>query len=157
MKKITFIGTGYVGLVSGAAISDFGHRVICADISKEKIRQLNNGSVPIYEPGLTELLKKNINASRLSFTFDIKKAIRDSEIIFIAVGTPEGKDGKSDISAVKSVAKLIGENINEYKVICTKSTVPVGTGDLIKSIIAERNYNKIPFDYVSNPEFLREG
>ncbi len=157
MKKITFIGTGYVGLVSGAAISDFGHRVICADISKEKIRQLNNGSVPIYEPGLTELLKKNINAGRLSFTYDIKKAIRDSEIIFIAVGTPEGKDGKSDISAVKSVAQVIGENINEYKVVCTKSTVPVGTGDLIKSIITEHNFNNISFDYVSNPEFLREG
>lgn len=157
MKKITFIGTGYVGLVSGAAISDFGHRVICADISKEKIRQLNNGLVPIYEPGLNELLKKNINAGRLSFTYDIKKATRDSEIIFIAVGTPEGRDGKSDISAVKSVAKVIGENINEYKVICTKSTVPVGTGDLIKSIIAEHNFNNISFDYVSNPEFLREG
>jgi UDPglucose 6-dehydrogenase len=144
-------------LVSGAAISDFGHRVICADISKEKIRQLNNGLVPIYEPGLNELLKKNINAGRLSFTYDIKKATRDSEIIFIAVGTPEGRDGKSDISAVKSVAKVIGENINEYKVICTKSTVPVGTGDLIKSIIAEHNFNNISFDYVSNPEFLREG
>ncbi len=157
MKKITFIGTGYVGLVSGAAISDFGHRVICADISKEKIRQLNSGSVPIYEPGLTELLKKNINAGRLSFTYDIKKAIRDSEIIFIAVGTPEGTDGKSDITAVKSVAKAIGENINEYKVICTKSTVPVGTGDLIKSIIRSHNQNNILFDYVSNPEFLREG
>ena len=157
MKKITFIGTGYVGLVSGAAISDFGHRVICADISKEKIRQLNKGSVPIYEPGLTELLKKNINAGRLSFTYDIKKAIKDSEIIFIAVGTPEGKDGKSDISAVKSVAQVIGENINEYKVVCTKSTVPVGTGDLIKSIITEHNPNNISFDYVSNPEFLREG
>ena len=157
MKKITFIGTGYVGLVSGTAISDFGHKVICADISKEKIRQLNNGSVPIYEPGLTELLKKNINAGRLSFTYDIKKAIRDSEIIFIAVGTPEGEDGKSDITAVKSVAKVIGENINEYKVICTKSTVPVGTGDLIKSIIRSHNQNNISFDYVSNPEFLREG
>ena len=157
MKKITFIGTGYVGLVSGAAISDFGHRVICADISKEKIRQLNNGFVPIYEPGLAELLKKNINAGRLSFTCDIKKAIRDSEIIFIAVGTPEGEDGISDITAVKSVAKIIGENINEYKVICTKSTVPVGTGDFIKSIIIDHNQNNIPFDYVSNPEFLREG
>ena len=157
MKKITFIGTGYVGLVSGVAISDFGHRVICADISKEKIRQLNNGSVPIYEPGLTELLKKNFDAGRLSFTYDIKNAIRDSEIIFIAVGTPEGKDGKSDITAVKSVAKVIGENINAYKVICTKSTVPVGTGVLIKSIIRSHNQNNISFDYVSNPEFLREG
>ena len=129
MKKITFIGTGYVGLVSGTGISDFGHKVICADISKEKIKQLNDGFLPIYEPGLAELLKKNFDAGRLSFTYDIKKAIRDSEIIFIAVGTPEGEDGASDISAVESVAEVIGKNINEYKVVCTKSTVPVGTGN----------------------------
>ena len=157
MKKITFIGTGYVGLVSGTGISDFGHKVICADISKEKIKQLNDGFLPIYEPGLAELLKKNFDAGRLSFTYDIKKAIRDSEIIFIAVGTPEGEDGASDISAVESVAEVIGKNINEYKVVCTKSTVPVGTGNYIKSIINKYNINNIPFDYVSNPEFLREG
>ena len=157
MKKITFIGTGYVGLVSGTGISDFGHKVICADISKEKIKQLNDGFLTIYEPGLAELLKKNFDAGRLSFTYDIKKAIRDSEIIFIAVGTPEGEDGASDISAVESVAEVIGKNINEYKVVCTKSTVPVGTGNHIKSIINKYNINNIPFDYVSNPEFLREG
>ena len=157
MKNITFIGSGYVGLVSGAGISDFGHRVICADISKEKIQLLKNGGVPIYEPGLTELIKKNVDAGRLSFTSDLNKAIKKSDIIFIAVGTPQGEDGAADISSVKSVAKIIGENLNRYKVICTKSTVPVGTGKLLKEIINKHNDKKTPFDYVSNPEFLREG
>ena len=156
MKRITIIGTGYVGLVSGAGISDFGHKVICADISKEKISRLNNGENPIYEPGLNELVKKNVGAGRLSFSTKIEKAIKDSDIIFIAVGTPQSNDGSADISAVKSVAKIIGENLNKYKVICTKSTVPVGTGELVKSIINNNN-NNISFDYVSNPEFLREG
>tara|TARA_B100001093_G_scaffold351064_1_gene335547 strand:- start:341 stop:1663 length:1323 start_codon:yes stop_codon:yes gene_type:complete len=157
LKNITFIGSGYVGLVSGAGISDFGHRVICADISKEKIQLLKNGGVPIYEPGLTELIKKNVDAGRLSFTSDLNKAIKKSDIIFIAVGTPQGEDGAADISSVKSVAKIIGENLNRYKVICTKSTVPVGTGKLVKEIINKHNDKKTPFDYVSNPEFLREG
>ena len=157
MKNITFIGSGYVGLVSGAGISDFGHRVICADISKEKIQLLKNGGVPIYEPGLTELIKKNVDAGRLSFTSDLNKAIKKSDIIFIAVGTPQGEDGAADISSVKSVAKIIGENLNRYKVVCTKSTVPVGTGKLVKEIINKHNDKKTPFDYVSNPEFLREG
>ena len=157
MKKITFIGTGYVGLVSGAGISDFGHKVICADISKEKICTLNNGKIPIYEPGLNDLVKKNVDAGRLSFTSNIENSIKDSDIIFIAVGTPESNDGSADISAVKSVAILIAENLNDYKVICTKSTVPVGTGELVKSIISENINNNVSFDYVSNPEFLREG
>jgi len=157
LKRITIIGTGYVGLVSGAGISDFGHKVICADISKEKISRLNNGENPIYEPGLNELVKKNVGAGRLSFSTKIEKAIKDSDIIFIAVGTPQSNDGSADISAVKSVAKIIGENLNKYKVICTKSTVPVGTGELVKSIINNNNNNNISFDYVSNPEFLREG
>ena len=157
MKKITFIGTGYVGLVSGTAISDFGHKVICADILKEKIQLLNNGHIPIYEPGLTELIKRNVDAGRLSFTSNIEKAIAQSDIIFIAVGTPQKEDGSADISAVESVAEIIGENINKYKVICTKSTVPVGTGALVKNIINKHNHKNIPFDYVSNPEFLREG
>jgi len=157
LKNITFIGSGYVGLVSGAGISDFGHRVICADISKKKIQLLKNGSVPIYEPGLTELIKKNVDAGRLSFTSNLNEAIKKSDIIFIAVGTPQGEDGAADISSVKSVAKIIGENLNKYKVICTKSTVPVGTGELVKKIINEHNHKKTPFDYVSNPEFLREG
>ena len=157
MKKITFIGSGYVGLVSGAGISDFGHKVICADISEKKIELLKNNKVPIYEPGLTELIKKNVDAGRLSFTSDLNKAIKKSDIIFIAVGTPQGEDGAADISSVKSVAKIIGKNINKYKVICTKSTVPVGTGELVKKIINKNNDKKTPFDYVSNPEFLREG
>ena len=157
MKKITFIGSGYVGLVSGAGISDFGHKVICADISEEKIQLLKNNKVPIYEPGLTELIKKNVDAGRLSFTSNLNKAIKKSDIIFIAVGTPQGEDGAADISSVKSVAKIIGENLNKYKVICTKSTVPVGTGELVKKIINKHNDKKTPFDYVSNPEFLREG
>ena len=157
MKKITFIGTGYVGLVSGAGISDFGHKVICADISKEKICTLNNGEIPIYEPGLNDLVKKNVDAGRLSFSSNIENSIKDSDIIFIAVGTPESNDGSADISAVKSVAILIAENLNDYKVICTKSTVPVGTGELVKNIISENINNNVSFDYVSNPEFLREG
>ena len=157
MKNITIIGTGYVGLVSGAGISDFGHNVICVDILKEKILRLNNGEIPIYEPGLNELVKKNVDAGRLSFSSKIEKAIKYSDIIFIAVGTPQSNDGSADISAVKSVARIIGENLNKYKVICTKSTVPVGTGELVKSIINKNNKNDISFDYVSNPEFLREG
>tara|TARA_B100001758_G_scaffold46825_1_gene37607 strand:- start:600 stop:1922 length:1323 start_codon:yes stop_codon:yes gene_type:complete len=157
LKKITFIGTGYVGLVSGTAISDFGHKVICADISKEKIQLLKNGGVPIYEPGLTELIKKNVNAGRLSFTSNVEKAIEQSDVIFIAVGTPQREDGAADISAIESVAETIGQNLNKYKVICTKSTVPVGTGAQVKNIINKHNYKNISFDYVSNPEFLREG
>ena len=157
MKKITFIGTGYVGLVSGAGISDFGHKVICADISKEKICTLNNGKIPIYEPGLNDLVKKNVDAGRLSFSSNIENSIKDSDIIFIAVGTPESNDGSADISAVQSVARLIAKNLNDYKVICTKSTVPVGTGELVKNIISENINNNVSFDYVSNPEFLREG
>ena len=157
MKKITFIGTGYVGLVSGTAISDFGHKVICADILKEKIQLLNNGHIPIYEPGLTELIKRNVDAGRLSFTSNVQKAIEQSDIIFIAVGTPQREDGAADISAIESVAENIGKNLNKYKVICTKSTVPVGTGALVKNIINKHNHKNISFDYVSNPEFLREG
>ena len=157
MKKITIIGTGYVGLVSGAGISDFGHSVTCADIIEEKIKSLNNGKIPIYEPGLEELVNKNIDAGRLSFTSNIDAAIQEAEVIFIAVGTPEAEDGTADISAVESVARAIGKNINGYKVICTKSTVPVGTGKLITKIINETNDSKYEFDYVSNPEFLREG
>ena len=157
MKKITIIGTGYVGLVSGAGISDFGHSVTCADIIEEKIKLLNNGEIPIFEPGLEELVNKNVDAGRLSFTSNIDVAIKEAEVIFIAVGTPEAEDGTADISAVESVARAIGENINGYKVICTKSTVPVGTGTLISKIINEIKDSKYEFDYVSNPEFLREG
>ena len=157
MNKITIIGTGYVGLVSGAGISDFGHSVICVDILQEKIDQLNNGEIPIYEPGLNELVKKNVEAGRLTFSSDCQNAIMDSEVIFIAVGTPQGVDGAADISAVESVARMVGENLNTYKVVCTKSTVPIGTGRRIVDIINKYNENNLDFDYVSNPEFLREG
>ena len=157
MKKITILGTGYVGLVSGAGISDFGHKVTCADIAKDKIDLLKSGFIPIYEPGLEELVKKNVDAKRLAFTSDIDLAIQNAEVVFIAVGTPEGKDGVADISAIESVAASIGKNLNDYKVICTKSTVPIGTGELISDIINKTKPSNIKFDYVSNPEFLREG
>ena len=157
MRHIAIIGTGYVGLVSGSGISDFGHKVICADIDEEKIKVLQAGKMPIYEPGLDELIDRNIKAERLSFSTDVGKTIRDSEVIFIAVSTPQSENGEADISAVKAVAKTIGQNLNSRKVVCTKSTVPIGTGKLVTSIINENNPEKMEFDYVSNPEFLREG
>jgi len=157
MKRITIIGTGYVGLVSGAGISDFGHRVRCVDIDKQKIDLLNDGSIPIYEPGLKMLVARNVNAKRLTFTVDVEDAIKWAEVIFIAVGTPQGENGEADISAVKAVAEQIGKNLNNYKVISTKSTVPIGTGKMIQKIIDEDNLDKIKYDYCSNPEFLREG
>jgi len=157
MRHIAIIGTGYVGLVSGSGISDFGHKVICADIDEEKIKVLQTGKIPIYEPGLDELVERNTKAERLSFSIDVGKTIRDSEVIFIAVSTPQSENGEADISAVKAVAKTIGQDLNNRKVVCTKSTVPIGTGKLVTSIINENNPEKMEFDYVSNPEFLREG
>ena len=157
MKKITVIGTGYVGLVSGAGISDFGHRVTCVDIIESKIKLLKNGEIPIYEPGLYELVERNVNAGRLSFTTKVDEAIQQADVIFIAVGTPQSDNGEANISAVESVARSIGKNLNNYKVICTKSTVPVGTGDIICELIRENMVDGGEFDYVSNPEFLREG
>jgi len=157
VKKITVIGTGYVGLVSGAGISDFGHHVTCADIIESKIKLLKNGEIPIYEPGLHELVDRNVNAGRLSFTTKVDEAIQQADVIFIAVGTPQSDNGEANISAVESVAKSIGKNLNNYKVICTKSTVPVGTGDIICELIRENMVDGGEFDYVSNPEFLREG
>ena len=156
MQKITVIGTGYVGLVSGAGISDFGHKVTCVDIIEEKIQLLKNGTIPIYEPGLNDLVSKNVKAKRLNFSTNIAKSIKESDIIFIAVGTPQAKNGQADLSAIKIVSKTIGANLNGYKVICTKSTVPISTG---KSIIRwiKKSKTKFEFDYVSNPEFLREG
>ena len=157
MRHIAIIGTGYVGLVSGSGISDFGHKVICADIDEEKIKVLQTGKIPIYEPGLDELVERNTKAERLSFSTDVGKTIRDSDVIFIAVSTPQSENGEADISAVKAVAKTIGQNLNNRKVVCTKSTVPIGTGKLVTSIINENNPEKMEFDYISNPEFLREG
>ena len=157
MKNIAVVGTGYVGLVTGAGISDFGSKVCCLDIDIEKIKLLNNGKIPIYEPGLKDLVDRNIKSKRLTFSNDIEESIKYAEIIFIAVGTPENKSGEADISAVLQVAELIGKNLNNYKLICTKSTVPVGTGKQIINVINKHKQNNIQFDYCSNPEFLREG
>ncbi|MED1467219.1 UDP-glucose 6-dehydrogenase TuaD [Bacillus salipaludis] len=157
LKKITVIGTGYVGLVSGTCFADAGNQVICCDINQTKINDLLQGVMPIYEPGLKELVDKNVRRGTLHFTYDITQAIQEAEVIYIAVGTPMTSSGKADLTYIKQVAKSIGENLNGYKVIVTKSTVPVGTGKKIKSIIQEHTYDQVPFDIVSNPEFLREG
>lgn len=155
--SITVIGTGYVGLVLGAGLAEFGNSVICADIDSKKIHYLQQGGIPIYEPDLEELVTKNVRNKTLTFSDDIPNAIKQSEIIFIAVGTPPGDNGQADLRAVKAVAKTIGENLNAYKIICTKSTVPVGTGQIINDIIKTYSNNQIPFNIVSNPEFFREG
>ena len=155
--KLCMIGTGYVGLVSGTCFSDLGNKVICVDIDKNKINKLNSGIIPIYEPGLDELVKKNFNQGRLKFSTDINNSIKESDIIFICVGTPTKKNSNmADLTYVYNVAKLIAKNINKYKIIVTKSTVPVTTGDFIEKIIQNKNKRK-KFDVVSNPEFLREG
>ena len=156
MKKIAVIGTGYVGLVSGAGLAEFGHEVTCIDIDEEKIRKLNKGMIPIYEPGLKSLVSKNAKDKRLYFSSNIEGVIRDSKIIFIAVGTPQDSDGRADLSSIDSAVNTIISNLNSYKIICTKSTVPVGTGKWITSKISEK-HTADKFDYVSNPEFLREG
>ena len=156
MKKISIIGSGYVGLVSGAGLSEFGNHVTCVDIDKTKIANLKKLKIPIYEPGLDSLVSKNIKKGLLNFSSNISRSIRDSEIIFIAVGTPQSSDGSADKRYVESVAKTIAKNLNDFKIICTKSTVPVGTGKKIKTLI-EKLSNSKNFDYVSNPEFLREG
>jgi len=151
------IGTGYVGLVSGACFADLGNTVYCVDKDQDKIDMLNSGEIPIYEPGLNEVVKKNYLSNRLKFTSDLSKAVKFSDIVFICVGTPTSRKNKSaDLSFVFNVAKEISKNINKFKIIATKSTVPVSTGDKIEKIIA-KNKNKKFFEVVSNPEFLREG
>ena len=155
MKQIAVIGTGYVGLVSGAGISDFGHKVTCVDILEEKIAYLNQGNIPIYEPGLKDLIERNVQSNRLTFSTKIGKSIEQSDVVFIAVGTPESDDGSANLSAVFSVSDTIAKHLNKYKVICTKSTVPIGTGQKIIDRITARSQQS--FDYCSNPEFLREG
>ncbi|MCX6707549.1 MAG: UDP-glucose/GDP-mannose dehydrogenase family protein [Candidatus Woesearchaeota archaeon] len=156
--KITVIGTGYVGSVTGACLADLGNEVICLDVDKEKIERFKRGDIPIYEPGLSDLIKRNVREGRLLFTTDKNKAIQDSDVIFIAVGTPSSEDGSVDLRYVESAGKDIGECMNRYKVIVDKSTVPVGTADRVKDIIKKGiNGKKYDFDLVSNPEFLREG
>ena len=155
-KNIAVIGTGYVGLVTGVGLADFGNYVTCVDKDKSKIQKLKKGITPIYEPDIEEYLHRNIDSGRLKFTTDISKAIKENEVIFIAVGTPSNDDGNADLSAVSEVVQLISENLNSYKVIVTKSTVPIGTNRWINGQIKQKAKDKM-FDIVSNPEFLREG
>ena len=158
--KITVIGTGYVGLVQGVILSEFGHKVICLDLDEKKIENLKNGILPIYEPGLKEILDRNVLEGRLKFTTNKEYALGEAEIIFIAVGTPPGDDGSADLTYVLQCAKDIGQNISKYAVIVNKSTVPVGTGDFVEETIKNELIKRkieIKFDVVSNPEFLREG
>lgn len=160
MAKIAVIGTGYVGLVSGAIFSDFGHIVICVDIDQTKIDQLCKGNIPIYESGLELVVKNNVDSKRLRFTTDMKDAIDSSDIVFIAVGTPIRDDGSVDVQSVLNAASDIARYMKSYKTIVIKSTVPVGTGQQVKTVLQEvlsSRHLDIPFDVVSNPEFLREG
>lgn len=156
--KITMIGTGYVGLVTGTCLAEFGHHVTCVDKIKEKIERLRNGEVPIYEPGLDALVAKNINEGRLNFTLDLEETIPGADAIFIAVGTPTSRrgDGYADLSYIYAAAKEIAPLLNDYTVIVDKSTVPVGTARQVERIIQEQN-PAADFDVASNPEFLREG
>lgn len=153
--KICVIGTGYVGLVAGTCFAETGNDVICVDVDERKIKKLNKGEIPIYEPGLKELVDRNTHKGRLAFTTDFDRAVKNSLINFIAVGTPPGEDGSSDLRYVLGVAKSIGRAMNGYKVIVDKSTVPVGTADKVREVIAAETQH--PFDVVSNPEFLKEG
>ncbi len=153
--KICVIGTGYVGLVVGTCLSEMGNCVICVDSDEEKLKKLKNGIVPIFEPGLEELIIENVSEKRLEFTSDIGYAVQNSQVCFIAVGTPEGNDGCADLKYVFQVASDIGKNLNGYKVIVDKSTVPVGTADVVAEIIKKESDND--FDVVSNPEFLKQG
>lgn len=146
-----------MGLVSGAGMADFGNSVICADIDTSKIDMLQDGGIPIYEPGLKELVERNVNAGRLSFSTDIAASVKNAEVVFIAVGTPMGDNGEADLKAVEAVATTIAKNLNGYKIICTKSTVPVGTGARLEALITREKESDYDFDVVSNPEFLREG
>ncbi len=155
--KLCMIGTGYVGLVSGVCFADLGNDVICVDNNVDKINLLKKGKIPIYEPGLSELVIKNFKNKKLNFSTDLKKSIKDSDIIFICVGTPTKKGGSSaDLSQIYKVSKEISSSINKFKIIITKSTVPVTTGDQIEKILSKKNSKK-KFSVVSNPEFLREG
>jgi UDPglucose 6-dehydrogenase len=154
---IAVVGSGYVGLVTGACLADFGMDVTCVDNDERKIAMLKRGQIPIYEPGLDALVAKNETAGRLHFTTDLREAVENALAIFIAVGTPPKEDGSADLSYVVQVAEAIADSMNGYKVVVTKSTVPIGTGQLVEKVIHERNGGRYPFSIVSNPEFLREG
>jgi UDPglucose 6-dehydrogenase len=154
---IAVIGTGYVGLVTGACFAEFGVDVTCVDIDAEKIARLSAGEMPIYEPGLEQLVTKNMQSGRLIFTTDIKQAVEQALVIFLAVGTPPKSDGSPDLSFVEAAANSVADHMNGYKVIVTKSTVPIGTGEYLRKLIRERQRSRLNFGIVSNPEFLREG
>jgi UDPglucose 6-dehydrogenase len=153
---IAVIGTGYVGLVTGTCFAEFGTSVTCVDVDADKIERLKRGEMPIYEPGLDQLVAKNTQAGRLTFTTDIKAAVEQSLVIFLAVGTPPREDGSADLSYIEGAAREVALNMNGYKVVVTKSTVPVGTGERLRRLIREHQ-TKFDFGIVSNPEFLREG
>ena len=158
--NIAIVGTGYVGLVSGACFADTGACVTCVDVDEKKIDRLLKGDIPIYEPGLDELVKKNVKAGRLRFTTDLASILNDQQVVFSAVGTPPDEDGSADLQYVLQVARTIGKNLNHYMVVVTKSTVPVGTACKVRTAIEEELYKRgvnIPFDVASNPEFLKEG
>lgn len=154
--RICVVGTGYVGLVAGAGFAEFGNDVVCADINEEKINKLHQGEIPIYEPGLEQLVKRNVAEKRLRFTTDVPEAVSDVDVIFIAVGTPPKADGSADLSYVWNVAKTIGEHATGFTIVVDKSTVPVGTADRVMEILKEAGPTK-DFAVVSNPEFLKEG
>ena len=153
--NIAVVGTGYVGLVTGTCLAETGNHVICVDINTEKVKQMQSGVVPIYEPHLDQLFERNIKQGRLTFTTDLASAIENARIIFLALPTPPGEDGSADLSYILGVANDLGKIIKDYKVIVDKSTVPVGTADKVREAIKKNT--KVPFDVVSNPEFLREG
>lgn len=153
--RVSVVGTGYVGLVAGACFADVGNHVTCVDIDESKIRRLKNGEIPIYEPGLGEIVQRNMKAGRLEFTTDLKQAVANSLVILLAVGTPQGADGSADLSALLSVVEQIGTFMDGYRIIVTKSTVPVGTQKRISEILKQKTDH--PFDAVSNPEFMKEG
>lgn len=155
--NLTVIGTGYIGLVGAAVFADWGHTVTGVDIDAQKIKKIIAGEMPIYEPGLSELVLTNVKAKRLGFTTSLKEGMKNSEVVFICVGTPQSDDGAANLTAVWEVAKEIGQNLTDYKVIVVKSTVPVGTNERVKDIVSQNLTKKVKFDVVSNPEFLREG
>jgi len=158
--KVTIYGSGYVGLVTGALIADVGNEVLCVDVDETKVANLKKGIIPIFEPGLDDVIKRNVDAERLDFTTDMDRAVAHSEVQFIAVGTPPGEDGSADMQYVAAVAKTISERMNDSKIVVNKSTVPVGTGDMVESVIAEglkARGEKIEYNVISNPEFLKEG
>ena len=158
--KIAVVGTGYVGLVSGACFAEMGLDITCVDIDKKKIDGLNNGVIPIYEPGLEEVVRRNVEEGRLHFTTELTDCLDNVEVVFSAVGTPPDEDGSADLKYVLEVARTFGRNIKKYTVLVTKSTVPVGTAQKVKAVIREelaRRKCKVPFDVASNPEFLKEG